>query len=235
MQISALTTETRDLVDGNSNTTLLDATTLRRRFNQAYEEVIVLIQNCDGLWQFDDTNFTSFPIGTTTLVAGQRDYTFASDVLEVEQVSVLDSAGNYKVLSPIDLSQMGGIDPDELYQDNGLPAYYDKTGRTILLYPVPAAGSVTLALGLKVTFKRTADLYTSGQFTTGTKEPGFASPFHIILAYKVALPFAESYLPNRVPGFLRKIQELEKGIVKHYGRREMDRRKRMTMGGILFT
>lgn len=232
MTIANIQAEQRALAEGTSSTDLLDDATLLRRNNIAYEEIIALIQNCDGLWQFDDTNYTSFPIGTTTLVAGQRDYTFASDVLEVEQVSVLDSAGDYQVLSPIDLSQMGGIDPDELYQNNGLPIYYDKTGRTILLYPAPAAGQVTLALGLKVTFKRTADLYTSAQVTTGTKEPGFASPYHMLLVYKGILSYLVAYKPKVVPFVTAEIARLESGIKKHYGRREQDRRKVMTMGRI---
>ena len=231
MTIANLTTESRDLVDGNSNTTLLDNTTLLRRFNAAYEEVISFLQGLDGLWQFDDTSFTDFPIGTTTLVNSQNDYTFASDVLEVEQVSVLDRNADCVLLTPIDRSQMG-VDPVEFYSVDGLPQYYDKQGNSVLIYPAPATGDVTLTNGLKVTFKRTADIYTSSEFTTGTKEPGFASPFHIILAYKVALTFAESYLPQRVPIFLRRIQDLEKGLVRHYTRREQDRRKALSMGGI---
>ena len=233
MTIANLTTESRDLVDGTSTTTLLDATTLLRRFNAAYEEVVSLIQGMDGLWQFDDTSFTDLPIGTTTLVASQQDYTFASDVLEVEQVSVLDNNGDWHLLTPIDREQMG-VDPAEFQPDAGLPNWYDKQGNSLLLYPEPAAANVTLTNGLKVTFKRTADIYTSAEFTTGTKEPGFASPFHIILAYKVALTFAESYLPQRVPIFLRRIQELEKGLIKHYSRREQDRRKQISMAGISF-
>mgnify|MGYP001568653889 CR=1 FL=1 len=232
MTVSDILAEIRDRCGGNSNTEQLDNTTLLRRINYSYVKYVTKIQGMDGLWQFDDTNFTSFPIGTTTLVAGQRDYTFASDVLEVEQASVMNSAADYQVLTPIDLSQMGGIDPDELYQDDGLPNYYDKTGRTILLYPAPAAGSVTLALGLKVTFKRTADLYTSAQLTTGTKEPGFASPFHMLIPLDASLPFLNKYLPREVPAIKLEIQELEVDLKKHYSRREQDRRKRLTMGGI---
>lgn len=229
--ISDLITESRDLVDGNSNTTLLDATTLRRRFNAAYEEVVAQIMDMDGKWQFDDTNYSDFPIGRGTLVASQQDYTFASDVLEIQGISVLDSSGIWHQLTPIEDKELG-VDPQEFNKVAGMPVYYDKQGRSALLYPAPAAANVTLTNGLKVFFKRTADLYTAAQITTGTKEPGFASPFHIILAYKVALVFAQSYLPQRVPIFLRKIQELEKGLTAHYARREQDRRKRITFSGV---
>lgn len=235
MTITTILEEIRDLCDGDSNTTNLDNTTLLRRVNAAYEEVISLIQNSDGLWQFDDTNFTNFPIATTTLVNSQADYTFASDVLEVEQVSVLDVSADWQLLEPIDRHQMNGIDPVQFEENDGLPKYYDKQGNSLILYPAPDNGlSVTLTGGLKVTFKRTADIYTAAQFTTGTKEPGFVSQFHMLIPYKAAVPFLMNYRPQRVPLVLREIERMEKGLKQHYGRREQDRRKILSPGGISF-
>jgi len=202
------------------------------RVNNADEEVVGFIAGIDGLWQFDDTNYTDFPIGTTTLVASQNDYTFASDVLEVEQVSVLDSGGIWHLLDPIDRSQMGS-DPAEFAKTDGLPRWNDKMGNSLLVYPAPAAGSVTLAGGLKVTFKRTASLFTVVSTTAAdTKTPGFASPYHIILAYKASLPYCAAYKPKMVPFIVGEIQRLKEGLIKHYGRREGDRRKVLTMGDI---
>ena len=210
----------------------LIAADLLRRINTAYEEVVGMILRLDGLWQFDDTNYTSFPIATTTLVAGQQDYTFNSAHLEIEGVSVLDDTGIWHKLRPIDDQSQIGVDPTEYRKDDGLPVEYDKQGSSLVLYPGPASGSVTLASGLKVFFKRTADIFTSAQVTTGTKEPGFASPFHMILAYKAALPYAISYKKDRVPALIDQILRFEKGLKQHYGLREQDRRKQITMGGI---
>ena len=232
MNGSVIFAESRLLVDADSvsyaNADLL------RRLNTAYEEVVALILGVDGLWQFDDTNYTDFPIGTTTLVNSQQDYTFAATHLEIEGVSVLDKDGIWKKLRPIDDKQLS-VDPIEFQKTDGLPTYYDKQGRSILLYPAPDNGvSVTLASGLKVFFKRTADLFTQTQVDAASKEPGFASPFHVILAYKAALPYAQSYKKDRVPMIINEINRLEKGITKHYGRREQDRRKIMSMSGITF-
>ena len=230
MTIADLNSEARSLVDADSTSYI--AADLLRRINAAYEEVVGLILGADGLWQFDDTNYTSFPIATTTLVAGQKDYTFNSAHLEIEGVSVLKADGIWSKLIPIDDQHQIGVDPAEFLKTDALPIYYDKQGRSLVLYPGPASGDVTLAAGLKVFFKRTADLYTSAQVTTGTKEPGFASPYHVILSYMAALPYAQSYKKDRVPFINLKIQELKKGILEHYGRRELDRRKRMSMGGV---
>ena len=226
--ISDIQQKARNLVDADS--TSLTNANLLIEINQAYEEVVSLILNCDGLWTFDDLNYTDFPIGRTTLVNGQQDYTFDSSHLEIEGVSVLNSSGDFIKLTPIDKSQMG-VDPTEFMPDSGMPVHYDKEGRSILLYPAPSSSQTTLANGLKVFFKRTADLFTSAQVTTGTKQPGFASPFHMILAYKAVVTYAMTYKKDRVAMIQLRIKEMEDGIKKHYGRREQDRRKILMPSG----
>ena len=115
---------------------------------------------------------------------------------------------------------------------DGLPMYYDKQGSSLLLYPAPAAGNVTLTAGLKVFFKRTADNFTLAQVTTGTKEPGFVSTCHMILAYKAALPYCALYKKSMVQFLIAGIKDFENKLAEHYGRREQDRRKVLSMGSI---
>src|SRR3990167_6329620 len=227
--ISDIQAEARLLSDSDS-TSYTDAQ-LWRRINQGYEETVSLILNCDGRWQFEDENFTTYPIATTTLVDSQNDYSFETAHLEIERVEVKDSGGLWHLLSPIDISQVGEA-IDEFYKIDGLPLYYDKNGKSLLLYPAPAAGSVTLAAGIKVYFKRTADLFTSAQVTTGTRVPGFPSPFHMILAYKAAIPFCVAYRPGRVLALMAQVLKFEDGIKKHFGRREQDRRKILSPSGV---
>ena len=230
--IADINSEARALVD--ADTTSYTAADLLRRINQAYEDVVSFILGLDGMWQFDDTNFSTFPIATTTLVNSQNDYAFDVTHLEIERMEVLDSSAIWHELSPIDISQISGA-ISEFYKTDGLPECYDKQGKSLMVYPAPDNGvSVTLAAGLKVYFKRTADVFTSAQVTTGTKIPVFASPYHMILAYKAALPYAMSYKKDRVPMILNEIKKMEDGLRKHYGRREQDRRKVMSMGGISF-
>jgi hypothetical protein len=107
-------------------------------------------------------------------------------------------------------------------------------GESILLYPKPASGVVTLTLGLRVYFQRTASIFTSAEVTTGTKVPGFVSPFHVLLCYKAALPFAISYKKDRVPLFLNEINRLEKDLETFYSKREKDVRKIFKIGSIKF-
>lgn len=226
MTISDLQAEIRALCDADS-TSLTDATLLRR-VNAAYEEVVGWIINSDGVWQFDDTNYTTNPIGTIDLVAGQSQYSFTTAFLDIENVKVKDTNGNWHILDTIDQSQTSIALEDYLSTD-GQPTMYDKNADGLRLYPAPAASAVTLTAGLKIQFKRTASIYTSAEVTTGTKQPGFASPYHIILAYMAAIPYCLSYKQNRVAPYQLRVDRLKAEIIKFYGQREKDRRKVFTM------
>jgi len=226
MTITDINLETRALCDADS-TSYPDAILLRR-INAASEEIVGKIIGLDGTWQFDDSNFTDFPIGITDLVNSQSDYDFDVAMLSVERVEVLDKDGIWHLLSLIDKSQIDGA-MVEYRKIDGLPDEYDKQGSSIFLYPSPDNGvKVTLTAGLKVYFQRTASIFTAAQVTTGTKVPGFASPFHIILCYMAALPYCMSFKKDRVALYEKKIMDLEKDLIKFYSLREKDKRKIMT-------
>lgn len=225
MTITDIFGETRDLVDATS-TSYPDARVLRR-VNTAYEDVIAQLINADGTWAFDDSNYTTVPIGTITMIEGQSSYTFLDTFLDVQTVKIMDKNGIWHILEPIDQSQVD-FPLEDYLRTNAFPQYYAKDGNTIKLYPAPTATVITLASGLKVEFKRTAQLFTLSDVSTGTVTPGFASPWHVLLAYKAALPYAMSYKKDRVSLISGEIQRLERDLIAHYGEREKDKRKIMS-------
>ena len=232
MTISDLEQEARDLCDADS--TSYPAATMLRRVNSALETLVSKIINAAGTWEYDDTNYTDLPIGKGTLVEGQSSYSFASKYLQIKNIKILDADGTtWHLIHPIDQSQVGYPLEDELITD-GLPYRYDKLGDTINLYPAPTASDVTLASGIKIEFTRTADLFTSAQVTTGTKEPGIPSPWHVTIAKMAALPYCKSYKKDRVAQLQRDIEMETKELINHYGQRERDSRKVMTMSPISF-
>ena len=219
---SGIVDEINKLCD--STLTSYPLTDMTRRVNAAYEQVVSWILNADGTWNFDDSNNTTLPEGTTTLVAGQGDYSFPDTFLEIKWVKVLNLDGkNWTELIPIDQSQTD-FPLENLRVVNGFPQWYAKIGTTVRLYPNPLAGALTFTNGLAVGFDRTASLFTTSDTT---KYPGFASPFHIILAYMAALPYCESYKQSRVAIYQAKIQQFEQDIISFYGHRERDKRKVM--------
>jgi hypothetical protein len=150
----------------------------------------------DRKFQWDDTNHTKLPIGTTNLVASQSDYSFLTDeqnnkILNLTRIDILDSNGVYRELMPIDQTQIPGA-LDEFNKTAGLPVWYDKIADNIIrLYPKPV-DSVTN--GLKFYFQRTPSYFVA---TDTTKEPGVPDLLHrgavISAAYDGAITLG---LPN---------------------------------------
>jgi hypothetical protein len=205
MKISDIVLEVRSMCDATSDS-YSDATLLRR-INQIYEEVVGKLIVQKGNWQFDDSNYTTFPIGVQTLVDNQRDYAFDTSHLVIERVEVKDAAGIWHLLNPIDASSLG-MPLEEYQKDKGLPVEYDKSGSSLILLPAPSSTACTLTSGLRVYFQRTASIFTSAEVSTGTKVPGFASPYHMIICYGAALPYCMSYKKDRVALYLQEKNRL---------------------------
>ena len=225
--IADINQEARDLCD--ADTTSYPAATLLRRINKAYEQIVGWLINADGIWEFYDSNYTTTPIGTYTLVNNQRSYTFAADFLDLLEISVMDSNGTYRKIKQFD-PVIEVLSIEELYgTTTGFPQRYDLVSDdTIKFYPNISSSNVTLASGLQVKFKRTAQIYTSAEVTTGTKEPGFASPWHYILSYMAAIPYCMVYKKDRVPALIDEVEKMKKELIKHYTKRNKAQRNIMT-------
>lgn len=207
--------------------------------NAFYEELIGKIISADGSWQWDDTNQTTEPVGTGTLVEGQQRYSFTSEYLDIEMIEVLNQNGTqYQKIFPLDKAELGDLSPEQYFgtDSSGNPSkgqvlYYDKVGDTIYLYRAPAAANHTLASGLRVWFKRTADLFTTSDTT---QEPGLPSPYHSILAYGAAIPYCAKFKKDRVPLYQAKVNQMTEDLLKFYSRREKDTKKVATMKSVSF-
>jgi hypothetical protein len=204
-------------------------------FNSSYERVAGWLINADGTAQFDDTNYSNFPVGTYTMVAGQGKYSFNDKFLQFQDAQVKDAGGSFNIIKPIDQSEFGDIPLREAFKTDGLPIYYDKlSDDTIELFPAPSAGACTLISGLRIYFKRTASIFSSSDWSTGTSVPGFASPYHEILAYMVAVVYCQKHKKDRVPLYEKRIDSIKKELIDAYSAREKDKRHVMTMEGINF-
>lgn len=173
----------------------------------------------DKRFQWDDTNHTKLPIGTTNLVANQAEYSFLTDeqgnnIITLTRLDIKDANGNWTKLIPIDQAQIDTA-LDDFESTAGIPLYYDKTADNVVkLYPKPAT-SVTA--GLKFYFQRTPSYFSASDTT---KTPGVSPLLHrgfvIAAAYDGALTLGlnnlqplsverqfetekmKQYFPNRV-------------------------------------
>src|SRR3990167_5227799 len=233
MNIADVNAEARSLCD--ADTTSYIAADLLRRVNSAYEELIGDIINADGTWQYDDSNWSDHPVGLGTLVEAQEDYSFSSEYLQIEAIEILDanSPATYRRIKPLDKDELGGLSTEEYFgltsagnPQTGQVLYFDQVGDTIRLYPAPTSTTTTLTAGIKIYFKRTADLFTTADTT---QEPGLPSTHHVMLAYMASVPYCVSYKKDRVAWLEKKIDTMKKTLMAHYAHRERAKRKIMTM------
>lgn len=184
----------------------------------------------DRRFQWDDTNHTKLPIGTTNLVASQSDYSFLTDeqgnrILTLTRIDVQDKNGDWVQLKPIDQFEVDGA-LDEFYSAPGNPIYYDKINDNVVrLYPKPV-NSVTS--GLKFYFQRTPSYFTA---TDTTKEPGVPSLLHrgfvIASAYDGALTLG---LQNLQPLSIEMDKEKQK-MIEYFLNRNNDSRLNLSSRG----
>ena len=209
--------------------------------NASYERIVgkLIKETVGGDWPFGDENYSSFPTYTQDLINSQSDYeidalTLPLNILAVE---ILNVDGNFEVIRPISLKEIHrrGIAQTEYQKTDGKPGEYEKRENIVVLYPAPDNGVlVTLTAGLKIFFLRTADNFTSAQVATGTKVPGFPSPWHDILAYESAYHYAVSNGLNNVNFLKSEMDRKEQELMDFVSSRNQDDRKRIINRQISF-
>ena len=214
MNFSQITADIDFLCNSTSASYPLAAKT--RNINIHYQDVARLIWTSAGGWQYDDSNASTLPIATATMVHSQQDYSLPATTQRLERVEVKDSSGNWNLVKYLDIHEIRIAAPEYLETD-GLPLYYDIIGRSIMLYPAPSSAYVTLTNGLQVYVNRDVTEFPTSATTT---EPGFATSFHRILSYGAALDFVQDEAMRK--HLLIQKDRLEKGMVKFYSHRPVE-------------
>lgn len=194
--------------------------------NVALDKIFSLIFSVGGTWQFDDSNHTDYPIITTSLVSGQRDYTFTSDensnlILEIYKVFVADDSGDYREILPVDQQSNAPVNYTDGNNTTGLPNTYDKTGNGIFLDPIP---NYSEANGLKIFINREASYFSTSDTT---KKPGFAGLFHEYLVLHPSFYYCTRNGISIRRELKEELMEMEAQIMDFYKMREKDTVKRL--------
>lgn len=215
-----------------TNSTTYPSADLLEDINIAYNRIISVIMSADGRWEYDDTNQTDLPIATTNLVSGQQDYSLPATFLKVTRVEcATDSTGNmFQTLNYYDQS-------DEyasltyLATLSGIPNRYDQIGASVFLDPKP---NYNCTSGLKVWFQRAPVEFTSGDVSTGTKQPGFSQLYHDLIPLWVAYEFWLIYDASKVTKIQNAIMQKEDMLKKDYASRNKTDHRIMKPKKILY-
>lgn len=182
-------TEILDQVQQHTNTqnsTSGSFTTVQKTLaiNNALNKFMLLAMRAEGKWQVDDSNQSDYPVITTTITAGQQDYSFLLDqqgnqILDIYKVRIKDAAGNWTTLRQVDLQTGDDYDLNSTVQS--IPSKYRVTANGIFLIDIP---NYTLSAALEVYINRTPYYFTAGDVSTGTKKPGIPWTLHEYLAIR---------------------------------------------------
>lgn len=178
----------------------------------------------DRRFQWDDTNHSKLPKGTTALVSGQADYSFLTDeqgnaILNLVSVTILEIATNKEtLLTPIDLKEES-YDYASFGVSSGLPTTYDKIADNVIKLDRQPSASDASTYKLKFYFQRTPSYFTTSDTT---KAPGVPPLLHrgfvINAAYDGALTLG---LANLQPLAAERQLE-EKKMISYFGNRNTD-------------
>ncbi len=105
-----------------------------RALNYAVDHYTYLALTSSGRWKWDSTNQTDVSRLTTTVTSADDKVELESDTVTIQQVEILVD-GKYKIVHPTDIrdNQMEPI--SEQFDTQGIPQYYDFSGRNLYLFP----------------------------------------------------------------------------------------------------
>lgn len=192
--------------------------------NLAWDDFLEIAFGEDGTWQMDDSNHTDYPIITTNLVSGQRDYPFTTDgsgnlILDIFKVMVADSTGRFCEVKPVDVqSQQDTAAFYDGQNSGGVPTRYDKTANGIFLDLVP---NYNYTNGLKIYINREPSYFVYGDTT---KKPGVPGLFHRWFVVRPAENYGRRKVFANYPAIQTERIELQAKIKSYFSRRPKDER-----------
>jgi hypothetical protein len=205
---------------GISDTSQYPIVQFIRNANNWYRKASSWIRGASGTWEYDDSNWTTLPEATSTLVNAQQDYSLDVTTQEIERCEVLDQEGNYHQLKPLDQSQLKGTSLEEFCKTDGIPEYYDTRGCSLYLYPAPDQSLVATTEGITLYFSRDIKEFS---VTATSTEPGFNGDYHRIISLGAAYDYCLSNgIEDRKKGIRDEIEVYKLELTQQSNRRDRD-------------
>lgn len=219
----------------SDNTTRLKQFVSKTR--SAWDMYLHLAIQSSGLWQFDDSGHSKYPVIYSTITSGQQDYPFTTDeqgnlILDIYKVAILPSATStlYEEIQPIDAQGRLGGDLIADLTVGGVPTRYDKLANAIFLDPIP---DYTIASGIKVYINRESSYFKTDDTT---KKPGCPGIHHDYFYLRPAMEHARQNNLSIYPTLRDEVLKYEglesRGIVgiieRYFSKRSKDEKYIMT-------
>ncbi len=206
--------------------------------NNWYQKVVSMILESVDDSDFDDARRTNYPVQTTPLVAGQRDYTMpvSEKVLKIKRVDVTYDGNTWYRAEPIDSGSVEfGLGNDTKTDANftQIMPRYDIKYNSLFIYPLASAADVAAGASMRLEWSRQIMPFTSSDYTSvltdSTVVPGFDDPFHPMLVEGPALDFGRTKVYPQVEDWEKSLADWEVRLRTAYGRKDLDTRLRLEM------
>lgn len=243
MTIGTAATAIRNLVGQDSNS--YAAADLVVDINLIYQKAFQVIIESVGDTDFDDSRSqTNYPIATRPLIAGQRDYAFATAAwtlpglegasatantailpVKIKRVDITYDGTNYNRATAIDSgSVMDSYGNDTTIDQSyaSVEPAYDVKYNALWVFPRATAAQVSAGAQMRLEFERTVTDFTSSDLTTGTAVFGFDAPCHSYIVYGTALQRAVSRNLPQVSYLSGLFQDAEAKLRAYYGNKNED-------------
>lgn len=184
-----------------------------RNYNFNLDLAILKGMRYSASWEIDDTTYGDLQIGYNNLISGQDNYTLGSNMIKVQRVRVKDRNGKYITLTPKNRWELSDSEIDS----TGTPQYYDKTGNSLMLYPVP---DYSITNGIELQFIRSANYLDSTKLSV---VPGLPVPILRWLSLMASLDYTEvNEMESRSAKIRNRIAELDLEAKEMYSQRDGD-------------
>jgi hypothetical protein len=234
MTLGDIATKARFLT--NTDTNSYPDANLLIDINLWYQKVVSMILESVDESDFDDARRTNYPIQTTPMIAGQRDYTMpvSEKVLKIKRLDVTYDGTNWFRATPFDDGEnIWGMGNDTLTDQHfiqGAPRY-DVKYNSFWLYPMPSANDVAAGGSIRVEWSRQIQPFTSSDYTSvltdSTDVPGYDDPFHPMLAEGAALEYSRARQLPQMQELTQSLADWETRLRQAYGRKDLDRMFRL--------
>lgn len=201
--------------------------------NMWYQKITDMIFESQDDTDFDDQRNTTYPILTTPLVAGQRDYSMpvSNQVQKIKRIDITYDGTNYFRATPFDdgVPQWGMGNPtmEDANMIKQAPRY-DIKYNSIFVYPLAIASDVSAGAQIRIEWERsvtpfsqTAD-YNAAAMSTSVSVPGIDLPWQPMLAYGAAYEFANANNLPQLQNIKGDLQDWEARLRMAYGRKDLD-------------
>lgn len=229
MTLGAIATKARALT--HSDTISYTATNLLIDINIWYEKIVSMIFESQDSTDFDDQRNTNYPVVTTPMVAGQRDYSIpvSEAVLKIKRVDITYDGVNWFRATPFDNGVpqwgMGNATNEDANFIKDAPCY-DIQYNSIFVYPLATAPDVSAGASIRVEWERDIVVFTSSDYTTdpsdSTVVPGIDNQFQAMIAYGSAYEFANANNLPQLANIKKDLEDWEARLRTAYGRKQLD-------------